>query len=210
MNDPTEMARVAYEQIADAYADRYLQDLSDAHLVERFAKSLSPGSTVLDAGCGPGTYTNLLTEMGFDVTGIDVSPSMLEIARRAFPKCKFAPGDMRALDTADASIDGVLSAYSLIHVPNAMFIETLRELGRVLRPGGKLCIIGQQGEPDHVENDPLDASLEVFVNFFQEKSLRNFALAAGFEVTECETHVSLDSKSMAEKTIFVIATKPAD
>lgn len=193
-----------YERIASAYADRYLTDNSDVPLIERFVASLPNEAKVLDAGCGPGMHTAFMHGLGLDVLGIDVSPAMLQIATEAFPECTFVPGDIRALAMPDAEFDGVLCAYSLVHIPSAMFIETLRELARVLKPGGVLCVIAQAGEPDHVEVEPLDPSLQLTVNFFQEESLRRYALAAGFHVAECESVVSLSEATMADKIVFAL------
>jgi len=56
------------------------------------------GRDLLDVGCGTGRHAVLLSEKGFKVTGIDLSPEMLKIARRRSKKVRFLQGDMRTFD----------------------------------------------------------------------------------------------------------------
>lgn len=99
---------------------------------------LQPPAKVADLGCGSGIFSSILAEKSFDVTGIDISPGMIEMAKSKYPKEKykanFAVGDVEALDMADASLDGVLLSGLLHHLPDPS--ACIREVHRVLKPGG--------------------------------------------------------------------------
>ncbi|MFD0473594.1 class I SAM-dependent methyltransferase [Nonomuraea thailandensis] len=89
-------------------------------------------------GCGPGHVTAHLHELGLDAFGIDLSPAMIEVARREHPRLRFEVGSMTDLDLPDASVAAVLAFWSLIHVPDDAIPVVLGHFRRVLRPGGRL------------------------------------------------------------------------
>src|SRR5512142_164809 len=67
------------------------------------------GGPVADVGCGPGHVTAHLNRLGVDAFGIDLSPAMIDLARRDHSDLRFEVGSMTDLPLADASITGVLA-----------------------------------------------------------------------------------------------------
>jgi SAM-dependent methyltransferase len=105
---------------------------------------LRDGMRVLEAGCGPGFVTRLLLEHlpTATVTGLDLDPAMLEVARKQLGGCeraRFVESSAAATGLPGASFDAVLARFLLQHVPNVP--EVLAELRRVLRPGGRLVVV---------------------------------------------------------------------
>jgi len=88
-----------YERHArDWVSDRLRTKLIEKPWLDRFAALTAPGGTVLDLGCGPGKpMAAYLLAQGFDVCGVDSSPTMIALARANFPRCKWMLADMRAL-----------------------------------------------------------------------------------------------------------------
>ena len=116
--------RSSYDTVAAGYADE-TRDLLDRMLYVRagvvlFADLVRAidGGPVADVGCGPGHTTAVLRELGADAFGIDLSPAMIEIARREHPGARFEVGSMTDLELADESLAGVLAWWSLIHIPD--------------------------------------------------------------------------------------------
>jgi SAM-dependent methyltransferase len=96
--------------------------------------------SVIDAGCGPGQWTNFLTEHGLSAHGIDSVPEFIERARTTYPDVPFTTRSLNALDVRDGSVGGILSWYSLIHhEPDTIRIPLL-EFNRALRSRGTLLI----------------------------------------------------------------------
>ncbi len=91
----------------------------DRQLLDRFAASFRDVGPACDLGCGPGHVARYLHEQGVRVCGIDLSPAMIERARRLTPAVEFRQGDMLALDAADESWAGIAAFYSIIHIPRA-------------------------------------------------------------------------------------------
>jgi len=92
----------------------------------------------LDAACGTGRHTAYLVERGFDTVGIDGSPAMLERARAKLPAVRFERGDLSALPVEDGGFDLVLCALALHYC--AELGRPIRELARVVRPGGRIIV----------------------------------------------------------------------
>ena len=103
---------------------------------------------LLDAGCGPGLWSQELTAGGVrEVVGLDASAEFVAAARLRYPDVGFQRADLAALPLGDGSIGGILAWYSIIHTPPADLPAILDELARVLTPGGSALIGFFDGEP---------------------------------------------------------------
>ena len=101
--------------------------------------AVRPGDRVLDAACGTGDLALADAKRGGTVTGLDFSERMLERARRKSASIEWVQGDMLALPFADATFDSATVGFGVRNVENLEL--ALRELRRVLRPGGRLAIL---------------------------------------------------------------------
>jgi demethylmenaquinone methyltransferase/2-methoxy-6-polyprenyl-1,4-benzoquinol methylase len=106
---------------------------------EAVAAVVRPGSRVLDACCGTGDLAVEAERAGGVVTALDFSPAMLERARRKSPTVEWIEGDALALPFPDASFEAATVGFGIRNV--ADLDRGLRELRRVLRPGGRLAIL---------------------------------------------------------------------
>lgn len=147
VSDPTKLkAEATYNAAADHFDDGPLAfwNRYGRRTVERLA--LAPGSSVLDVGCGSGASAiPAAINVGPQgrVIGIDLAERLLAIARSKsvaenLQNVAFHRADMTALSYEDASFDAVISVFSIFFVTD--MIAEVRELWRVLRPGGKLAI----------------------------------------------------------------------
>ncbi|GAA4419362.1 class I SAM-dependent methyltransferase [Actinokineospora soli] len=142
--------RTAYDTVAESYAEQTRDALDgspwDRAVLSAFAELVGTAGPVGDLGCGPGALTAHLASLGLDAFGVDLSPRMVEVARRAHPGPRFEVGSLLALDLADASLAGALAWYSLIHTPPEQLPLVAAELARVLAPGGRLLAAFQVGD----------------------------------------------------------------
>lgn len=93
------------------------------------------GAKVADLGCGSGVFTDLLDQLGYEATGLDISPKLIELAQAKYPNVEFRLGDVEHLPFPDASLDGILLSGLVHHLPNPALCAA--EVLRVLRPGGR-------------------------------------------------------------------------
>ncbi|MEX3631891.1 class I SAM-dependent methyltransferase [Rothia sp. LK2492] len=170
-------ARAAeYTAILGAVDD--MHELDRSH-IERWAEQIS--GRIIDAGCGPGHWTDFLHRRGADISGIDLVPEFIESARLRFPDVSFQVSTLRGLDAADGSLNGVLAWYSLIHLPPAELPPVLIELARVLSPQGRLLVGFFEGE----SAEPLDHAVTTAYCWSVDQ-MSGLLHDAGFEVIEVE------------------------
>jgi SAM-dependent methyltransferase len=136
------IALKAYEKLAERYAALIDTKPHNAYYERPATLSLLPsvrGKRVLDAGCGPGVYAQILVKRGAKVVGVDISPKMLRLAReRVGSKAKFHRADlakpMRFLKRG--SFDVVISTLAIPYIRN--LAPLFKEFYRVLTKGGTL------------------------------------------------------------------------
>jgi SAM-dependent methyltransferase len=127
----------AYEQESAGYdADGGLFPF-DEPVVAEWLDGREPG-VALDAACGTGRFAEFLANRGHQVIGVDNSPDMLAYARKRVPGGEFHAGELSRLPLPDDSVDVIVCALALVHVPDLQ--PVLTEFARVLRPGGDLVI----------------------------------------------------------------------
>lgn len=130
--------------IARWYSKITIKDMSRHHDMARYiAGFLSPGASVLEIAPGPGYFCIELAKLGpYRITGIDISQSFVEIARRnaaqAGVQAEFRHGNASAMPLEDNSFDLTFcqAAFKNFTEP----VDAIREMYRVLRPGGKAII----------------------------------------------------------------------
>ncbi|MCX4908529.1 class I SAM-dependent methyltransferase [Streptomyces sp. NBC_00878] len=207
-----EDTRASYDTVAASYADQ-LRDLLDETPDERAFLALfadlvrtGGGGPVADVGCGSGRITAHLRELGVDAFGIDLSPGMIEVARRDHPGLRFELGSMTDLDLADGSMAGLVAWYSLIHIPDDEISSVLTHFHRVLRPGGPLLLGFHVGDESQLKTRGYgDHPMKVYVHRRQHARMTTWLNDAGFAV---ESHRTLTSAESTLGGILLARRRP--
>ena len=134
--------RRMFDRIAPVYdvMNRVMTAGLDRRWRELTARSVvSPGARVLDSCCGTGDLAIACAREGATVTGLDFSERMLERARRKAPQIEWVCGDALELPFPDGGFDGATVGFGVRNVEDLE--RALRELRRVLRPGGRVGIL---------------------------------------------------------------------
>jgi ubiquinone/menaquinone biosynthesis C-methylase UbiE len=185
--------RSSYDTIAVAYAEHFRDEMA-GRPVELSALSLFASvvdGPVLEVGCGTGLATAELVRLGVDVSGLDLSPGMLKMARERLPEVRFEVGSMLELPHPDGAFGGVIAWYSTIHVPDDLLPVALTELARVLRPGGHLSLAFQVGdEPRHMTS-ALGHEITLDFHRRQPDQMASLLAAAGVPVQVRTVRVAL-------------------
>ena len=196
-----EDARASYDAVAGSYADltRHLLDETpeERAFLASFADKVrvQGGGPVADVGCGPGRVTAHLRQQGVDAFGIDLSPGMIEVARRDHPGLRFDVGSMTDLALADASLAGLVAWYSLIHVPDDEIRSVLAHFQRVLRPGGPLLLGFHVGDESQLKTQGYGGHpMKIYVHRRRPGQMTTWLADAGFTVEASRTLTSAESK----------------
>ncbi|UBU09239.1 class I SAM-dependent DNA methyltransferase [Nonomuraea gerenzanensis] len=206
-----EDTRASYDTVAVSYADQ-LRDALGERPYLRAALALfadlvraAGGGPVADVGCGPGHVTAHLHELGVDAFGLDLSPAMIDVARRDHPHLRFEVGSMTDLDLPDASVGALLAFWSLIHVPDDAIPGVFGHFRRVLRPGGPLLVGFHAGDESHLKTRGYGGHpMKVYIHRRTPDQVADRLRDAGFTV---EAQLLLDLDERAPGAI-VFARKP--
>ncbi|HWG28058.1 class I SAM-dependent methyltransferase [Actinospica sp.] len=188
--DWLEDTRVSYDAVAESYAEQTRDALSGVPFLRAalrlFADSVHDrgGGVVADVGCGPGHVTAHLQTLGVDVVGIDLSPAMIDVARRDHPHLAFTVGSMTRLGVPDGALSGLLAFWSLIHIPDDEIPGVLGEFRRVLRPDAPLLVGFHLGDRSRLKTQGYGGHpMKVYVHRRPAERVAGWLREAGFVVT---------------------------
>ena len=213
MNDQQRIdLQSSYDRVAAEYARRIFDELADKpfdrELLDRFAARLKDAGIVCDMGCGPGQIARYLHERGVTALGVDLSPGMIEHARRLNPGLDFQTGDMLALNVADEAWAGIAAFYSIIHIPRDEVLTALRELRRVLCSGGLLLLAFHLGDETlHVDEwwgHPVSADFELV----RLDEMEHYLRAAGFEIESTIERAPYPDVEHQSRRGYILARRP--
>jgi ubiquinone/menaquinone biosynthesis C-methylase UbiE len=195
--------RTSYDTVATSYADVVRDALTrDSYLRGALAMfaGMVDGGPVADVGCGPGHVTAHLRGLGVDAFGVDLSPGMIEVARRDHPGLRFEVGSMTDLDLPDASVTGLLAWWSLIHVPDELVPAVFGQFRRVLRPGGPVLLGFHVGDESRLKTEGYGGHpMKVHVHRRRPDRVAGWLRDAGFTV---EAQLLLDPGDRPGALVF--------
>lgn len=137
-----ERTRAVYERQAHGWDRHRHKILIERDWFDRFFARVTPGGPILDLGCGAGDpLAGYILSNGFDLTGIDYSAPMLELARQRYPEAEWIHGDMRELDALlHRHFDGIFSWDGSFHLTRDDQRQLLVDISARLKPGGALML----------------------------------------------------------------------
>ena len=198
-NDPKSIVENGYDDIARTYHGQR-DKFKINELLAGFSSLLPPGGDVLDVGCGAGVpVARFLVDAGFKVTGVDVSSSMLELARVHVPEANFVKMDMRQLAFDADGFVGICAFYSLFHVPREEHLQVLIGFNRLIRQGGILLFSSGRGTWEGIEDFH---GARMFWSHPDREVTRQLVMDAGFAVIMSEVQ-----EHGGEKHYWVMAKK---
>lgn len=174
--DPT---RDAYNQIAAVYDEANQNRTIIAAEMDKFVAALPPAARVLDLGCGPGFDTAHLRQRGLRAYGLDLAWEMLRLGQAKYG-VPLLQADLRHIPLH--KVDGVWACASLLHLPPEEMPAALREIGRVLTPGGILYLSLKQGHKPIWQEEAYGQKAPRFFVFWTAETLDPLLIAAGFSI----------------------------
>ncbi|WP_067723207.1 class I SAM-dependent DNA methyltransferase [Nocardia yamanashiensis] len=170
---------------------------------------LPGGARVFDAGCGTGRpVAELLAAAGHQVTGCDVSPGMIEIARAQVPAARFDVADLRELTYPAGSWDAVVAFFPLLQMSRAEIVSTLAKFADWLAPGG--CLLLATVPADIEGLDVIFMGQPVTVSSYPPEAFRQLLTDAGLEIARERVveFVPDYPDALPEPDLFIAARKP--
>jgi ubiquinone/menaquinone biosynthesis C-methylase UbiE len=205
-----ETAAEVFDALGMDYEHAFRNLAEQRAAITALAERLPAGAAVLDLGSGTGRPTaDLLTAAGCAVTGYDVAPKMVEIARAQVPAARFEVGDMRELSFEDGTWNAITAFFSMLQLPRADQEAMIERLAGWLEPGGLLVLATVPADVDGV--DIVFMGHPVRASSFPAGVLADRLRAAGLEIVREEQAQFVPDHPEAgpEPHVYFTARKPS-
>lgn len=197
-----------YDAIAQKYSEVFDADLSDNPRVDKFVNYLQKGGLVIDVGCGTGVVTEYIKTKGMIVFGIDLSFSMLEVARKNHPEIDFKQEDIRSMEYPNEYFDGIWAGHSLFHLTREEFEKALVRFNDILKDTGIFGFVMNEGEGDIELPEPLDSNLTIPLTLYTERDLIESLDDANFEILGKDYKEPIENSNFKPyRKLFILARK---
>lgn len=212
MDDMIFNTQKSYDQVATEYAEKFKDEMDDKPFdrdcLDRLAREVGDLGPICDLGCGPGQIARYLHRKGVPTLGVDLSPRMIAEAQRLNPEIHFHQGDMLALPNADHSWGGIAAFYCIIHIPRERVVEALREMKRVLKPGGMLLLSFHIGDEIKHLDEWWEKPVILDFVFFLPEEMERWLREAGYELEETLVREPNPEVEVATRRAYLFARKP--
>jgi len=204
LQDKTKLTIDAYNKNFSGYTDKFMNYSPYAMHVSDFAGLLEDDFKVLDIGCGPGNVAKQLCALKrLEITGIDLSSEMLEIARLNVPKGIFHLQDSRKASFPPGYFDAVVLSFSVVHLDDDEANEVLANAVKWLRSGGYLYLSFMEGKQPGFETTSF-SSQPLYFNYFQETKIEEFLKENGIDRFRSirQDYLELDGSNTTDVFLF--------
>ncbi|WP_137295238.1 DUF480 domain-containing protein [Nocardioides dongxiaopingii] len=205
--------RASYGAIAAPYAEALTDELAglpfERWLLDRVAAHAGT-DPVVEVGCGPGHVTAYLADAGADATGIDLTPEMVEEARRRFPDGVYEVGDLRTLmrPLNGSGWAVVLGWYSLIHLAASELPGAVEALVRPIRDDGWLLLALHAGAEVRTNRSWFDQEVDLDFVFHEPADVVAVLERAGLVDVEWYRRGPVTARGESTQRLYVLGRKP--
>jgi SAM-dependent methyltransferase len=208
--DPKRIVADGYDRVAERYSEWTGIDLRGprAQYLDVVMERVLAGTSILELGCATGVPVSRYLASRYHVTGVDISPRQIQLARLNVPVADFIEADMTAIDFPTASFDAALAFYAITHVPREEHPALLTNIARWLRPGGLLIAsFGCGDDSGTIEEDWLGAPM--YFSSYDATTNERLVREAGFNIVSADRRTE-DENGVPVTFLWIVAQKPID
>lgn len=210
LQDPKRIVSEGYDKIAASYSEWAGQTglLQRTKYTSRILRRLPDGSKLLELGCGTGIPTTRRLAQRLSVTGVDISPKNVEIARMNVPRAEFICADMTTVEFPEGSFAGVSAFYSISHVPRDEHLGLLKSIASWLEPGG-LFVGTMSARSTEAGYDKNWLGAPMYWSGYDSETNKRLVTEAGLSIISANEE---DQEEFGESVTFlwIVAEKPLE
>jgi SAM-dependent methyltransferase len=178
-----------YNKVAEDHAAKTWEESSrkpiDLLLMKEFAATNKDKGPCADFGCGPGRSTKFLYDNGLkDIVGIDLSPEMVNEARKLSPEINFETGDLLNINYSPEHFGSAVAFYSIVHFPIEQVQKCFGEINRVLKTGGDFLFSYHVGKEIVHFDTAHGKEIDIDLYFFKTDDIIELLHKTGFKVID--------------------------
>lgn len=203
---------ITYNQVAEDYATERWDELSKKHLdrliLKEFAAVNKEKGLCADFGCGPGQTTRFLYDNDIkDIIGIDLSPAMIDAARKLSPEIKFETGDLLKIDYSSGSLGSAVAFYAIVHFTRDQIRKCFEEIHRVLKKGGDFLFSFHAGDEVVHFDKAHDKEVDIDLLFFKPDEIVELLYDTGFDIIDAIERRPYDDVEYPSRRAYIWAGK---
>ena len=198
---------IAQEYTA-AFTDEHDKKPKDREILLRFSQEIGNRKPVWDLGCGPGQTAGYLKNLGVEISGLDLSENIIELAKTINPDIHFQKGNILELEFENNSISAVAAFYAIVHFTEKQVETAFHEIFRVLRPDGLFLFTYHIGRNTIHLDEFLGKRVDIEFMFFTTEFISNCLKKNGFEIMEIRERETYPGVEYESRRAYVFAKKP--
>jgi len=198
----------AYNKNASRFASRFAEFSPYLNSMDDFIKLLKHDCSCLDLACGPGNFSARIASRleGSKITGVDISSSMINLAKSAVPTGDFRCMNILEVQFDDAQFDAVLLSFCIVHLNNDEAATAIKNSARFLKSGGLLYISFMEGKTDGFEKTSFSDD-EIYFHYHNEKDIIKLMNENGLRVVKRFSQDYPESDGSITKDVFIFGGK---
>ncbi len=206
--DKTTQNIKAYNKNASKFASRFADFEPYLNAMDDFLKLLKDDCSCLDLGCGPGSFSSRIASRfnGAKITGVDISSSMIDLAKAAVPKGDFKCMNILEAQFGDAQFDAVLLSFCIVHLDRDEAVSIIEKSSCFLKSGGLLYISFMEGKIDGFEKTSFSDE-EIFFHYHNENEIIQVMEENGLRAVKRFSQDYAEADGSITKDVFVFAEK---
>ena len=207
--DQTKIAVDIFNKLANGYQDKFM-DVSLYHdSFDIFCDNIKKeNASVLELACGPGNITKYLLEKRPDlkITGSDLAPNMIELAKINNPKAEFQLLDFRNIKRLNNKFDAIMCGFGLPYLSKEEAIQFIADSTKILNSDGVFYISTMEDDNSKSKFQKGSSGDEIFINYHQADYLTKALQTNGFQIINLQRKKYLHNEQDTTDLI-IIATK---
>ncbi|MBS0028306.1 class I SAM-dependent methyltransferase [Chitinophaga sp. 22321] len=201
-----------YNQVASDYAIERWDELTrkqvDRLLLKEFAAINKDKGLCADFGCGPGQTTKYLYDNGLkNIVGVDLSPEMVNVAKKLSPQINFETGDLLNIAYPSEHLGSVLAFYAIVHFTLDQVGKCFAEINRVLKTNGEFLFSFHVGEEIVHFDKAHDKEIDVDLFFFKTDDIIALLQKTGFKIIDAIERRPHEDMEYATRRAYIWAVK---
>ncbi len=198
-----------FNKYARSYSEKFMDVSMYAQTLDLFYTHLPGNCSVLDIACGPGNIARYLHDKmpGIKITGIDLAPDMLDIAREIVPAEEFLLMDCRDMSLLPTLYDGIVCAFVLPYLGKEDALKLMLDCSDKLSNTGIFYLSFMEGANSNSGNVTNSGGDTVFLNYHEVQYITDALTAGGCDIINVTRMPSPPNTSVQTNDVILVAVK---
>lgn len=198
----------AYNKNASKFASRFADFEPYLNAMDDFLKLLKDDCSCLDLACGPGSFSARIASRfnGAEITGVDISSSMIDLAKAAVPNGDFRCMNILEAEFDEAQFDAVLLSFCIVHLDRNEAESIIKKSARFLKSGGLLYISFMEGKTEGYEKTSFSDD-DIYFHYHNENEIIQFMEKNGLRAVKRFSQDYAEADGSITRDVFVFAEK---